>query len=49
MDGSKVDTETPDYESNSVERRSVWVEASPRGGVDRIELKILLVVASKRG
>lgn len=49
MDGSKLATETPDYESNSVERRSVWVEASSQEGVDRIELKILLVVASKRG
>jgi len=49
MDGSKLATETPDYESNSVERRSVWAEASSQEDVDRIELKILLVVASKRG
>jgi hypothetical protein len=49
MDGSKLATETPDYENNSVERRSVWAEASSQEDVDRIELKILLVVASKRG
>ena len=49
MDGSKLRTDTLDCENNKIERRSVWVEASPEGGVDRSEMKILMVVAAKRG
>lgn len=49
MDGSKSDTDTLDYESNSVERRSVRVEASVWAGVDRPEMRILPEVAAKMG
>ena len=49
MDGSKSRTDTLDYVSNSVGRRSAWVEASAQAGVNRAESKILLVVAAKRG
>ena len=49
MDGSKLRTDTLDCENNKLGRRSVWVEASPKGGVDHSEMKIPLVVAAKRG
>lgn len=49
MDGSKLRTDTSDCANNKLGRRSVWVEASPEGGVDHSEMKILLVVAAKRG
>ena len=49
MDGSKLRTDTSDYENNKIGRRSAWAEVSPRGDVDRAGMKILLVVAAKRG
>jgi hypothetical protein len=49
MDGSKLRTDTSDYENNKIGRRPAWAEVSPRGGVDRAGMKILLVVAAKRG
>ncbi len=49
MDGSKLSTDTLDIERYSVGRRSVRAEASARAGVDRMEMKILPVVAAKSG
>jgi hypothetical protein len=49
MDGSKLRTDTLDCESNSVGRRSAWAEASAWADVNRVESKILLVVAAKKG
>ena len=44
MDGAKLVTDT--IGRNTVDRRIVWAEISPRGGVDRIVMKILVVVGS---
>ena len=45
MDGAKLVTDT--IEQCLVDRRSAWVEVSSRGGMDRVEIKILAIVRSE--
>ena len=45
MDGAKLITDTIEY--NLVGRRSAWVEVSSKGGMDRVEMKILAIVRSE--
>ena len=47
MDGAKSVTDTSDnYKMIMVDRRSVRAKASPRGGVNLSEMRILTVVGS---
>ena len=47
MDGAKLVTDTADnLKRFVVGRRSVWVEVFPRGSMDRIEMRILVIVGS---
>ena len=46
MHGTKLVTDTMDVERHRVGRCSGWAEASSKGGVDRPEIRILLIVAA---
>jgi hypothetical protein len=45
MDGAKAITDTIDQ--RMVDRRSAWVEVSSKGGMDRVEMKILAIVRAE--
>ena len=48
MDGAKLATDTTDYPKGYVvDRRPIWTEAFLEENVDRIEMRIPVVVGSK--